>query len=689
MILILRPLLKRAQFLLLSQHSQNDSPWSRDKGIGMEMKIEDMERPEIPSDLAKKAEELIEKYDRPAPKLTGSSRWAAWLICVAISVYAIYGTLGTPNTMVFRMTHVTLVLIATLLLYPFRGTDRHTVPFIDWIFIGIIVVAYISFMIDVEDFLYRAFMPNTIDLVFGALIILFVLEATRRTIGWILPAIVVVTLVYAIIPGMLPGQLAHKGYDLERIIGHMYMTMEGIFGVPIGVSSTLIILFTLYGAILDNTGAGKFFVDFSFSAMGRRPAGAGRTVTLTSFLLGGPSGSGVATTVTVGSIAYPILRKAGYDKNTAGAIFSAGGIGAVISPPVMGAASFLIAEFLRISYLDVIVMSIIPTLLYYLGILLMIELDVQRLGIKTVEMPQGSMGRLCRDYWFHFTSLFAIVVFMLMDFSVEYSITLSIAVGAAFSWLRADTRLTLRKLLSALEAAGRQILSVASTCASAGIIIGVFTLTGLGLKFSDIILDLAGGNLYLTLLYTALILMALGLALPITASYIIAAVLTVPAMTKLGVPDYAAHMFVFYYAVLSEVSPPVAMSPVAAAALTGGNPWRTMMITWKYTLPTFLVPFMFTMTPDGIGLLMKGGIGNIILSATTAVIAIIALVQGVSGYIWGERVHVFGRVILIIGGLLLLAANWKTDIAGFFLFAVGLIFHRIEIKKRAKLKLAI
>ncbi len=636
------------------------------------------EEPSPPPELSAKAGELIERYERPAPKIKGIPRWMAWGVCLTLSIYAVYGTLGTPNTMVFRMTHVTLVLIGTLLLYPFRGQARLSVPAIDWVLVAGLAVAYVYFIFDVEEFVYRAFTPSPVDIVLGVFTLALVLEATRRTIGWVLPAIVGVTIIYAIIPGMLPGQLGHKGYDIERLVGHIYMTLEGIFGIPVGVSSTLIILFTIYGAILEHTGAGKFFVDFAFSAMGQKPTGAGRTAVLTSFLLGGPSGSGVATTVTVGSIAYPILKKAGYDRDTAGAIFSAGGIGAVISPPVMGAASFLIAEFLRISYLEVIAMSVVPTLLYYLGILLMIELDVKRLGIHAVEFSKKNLRRLSLDYWFHFTSLFAIVVFMLLDFSVEYSITLSMAVGAVFSWLRRDTRLTPAKCIAALEEAGRQILSVASTCAAAGIIIGVFTLTGLGLKFSGIIVDLAGGNLHLTLLYTAVILLVLGLALPITASYIIAAVITVPAMTKLGVPDYAAHMFVFYYAILSEVSPPVALSPVAAAALTGGNPWRTMMITWKYTLPTFLVPFMFTATPEGVGLLLKGTAGNIALSVTTAIIAIIALVQGVSGYFWGREAGKPERAMFVASGLLLFAADWKTDLAGFVLFAGGWLIHSLR-----------
>ena len=632
-------------------------------------------------DLARKAEELIEKYESPVRRLSGPAAWVAWALCLAISLYALYGALGTPNTHVFRVAHVTLVLMATLLLYPWGTRDTGAVPLVDWLLVGTVALAYLNFIWDWEEFIYRAVTPTTLDLASGILTIVIVLEATRRTTGWVLPALVLACLAYALIPGFLPGLWAHRGYDLERIVGHMYMTLEGLFGVPVAVSASFIILFIIYGAVLEKTRASRFFVDFALAAMGRRPSGAGRTVTLASFLLGGPSGSGVATTVTVCSIAYPMLRKAGYHPDTAGAIFAAGGIGAVISPPVLGAASFLIAEFLNISYLEVIKMAVMPTVLYYLGILLMIELDAKRFGIRAVEAPRVDLWPLTRRYWFHLTSLVAIVVFMAMDLSAYYAITLSIGVAILFSWLRADTRLTPRGLVEALDMAGRQVLAVAPTCAAAGLIVGTFTLTGLGLKFSDIIVGLAGGSLHLTLVYTAIVLLVLGLALPITASYLVAAVLTVPAMTKLGVPDFAAHMFVFYYAVLSEVSPPVALSPVAAAALTGGNPWRTMMITWKYTLPTFLVPFMFTMTPDGIGLLLKGSVGNIVLASATAMGATVALVWGVGGYVTG-RATALERVLLVTAGLLLFAADWRSDMAGFALFGAGIAVHWLRQRRR-------
>jgi len=295
------------------------------------------------------------------------------------------------------------------------------------------------------------------------------------------------------------------------------------------------------------------------------------------------------------------LAKAGYDKNSAGGLLSAGGIGAIISPPVLGAAAFLIAEFLKISYLEVIAMAAIPTLLYYWSIFTMVELDANKFGARPITLAGEGVWSLTRKYGYHFVSLVAIVVFMLWGYTAILSVVYAIFLTIALSFIRRDTALRPTRLWRTLQDGSYGVLSVASTCATAGIIVGVVTLTGLGLKFSIIILDLAGGNLFLTVVYTAIAVWILGLAMPVTASYIIAAVITAPAMTKLGIPAYAAHMFIFYYAVLSEVSPPTALSPFAAAAITGGDPYKTTMMAWKYTLPAFLVPFMFTLHGRGIG----------------------------------------------------------------------------------------
>jgi TRAP transporter 4TM/12TM fusion protein len=451
----------------------------------------------------------------------------------------------------------------------------------------------------------------------------------------------------------------------------MYMTLEGIFGVPIDVSSTFIILFTIYGAFLEFSGAGKFFIDFSLCAMGGKPTGAGRTVTLASFLLGGPSGSGVATTVTLGSVAYPMLAKAGYSKEAAGGLLSAGGIGAILSPPVLGAAAFLIAEFLKISYLDVIVMACIPTVLYYWAIFLMVEFDAKKFGAKIIAFDRtSSLWQLTRLYGFHFTSLIAIVVIMVLGFTPILAVFWSTVIAFAVSFLRRETALVPKKLVAALRGGSIGVLSVATTCASAGIIVGVVTLTGLGLKFSSIVIEYAGGSLLLTAIFTALVVWVIGLAVPVTASYIICAVIAAPALIKLGVPDFAAHMFIFYYSILSEVSPPTALSPFAAAALTGGDPYKTTMQAWKYTLPAFLVPFNFTLHPDGVALLLKGSPIGILWTFATALVGIFALAAGMDGWMF-KKTTWYEQIILIIAGLALVYPSWVYDITG--LGMVGLV----------------
>lgn len=672
-------------------------------------RAEQTERTE-PVDLAKAAQEIIEEYEAPTRDLAKAAKLVTAGIAILLSLFSLYGAIATIPAQIFRTIHVMFVLILTFLYYPARKGSKkaNLVTPLDFALILAAIVSLGYVLVDFNKFIYRAVTPTTLDLVLGSITIVLILEATRRTTGWILPAIVLAFIAYAYVGPYLPQPWTHRGYDLGRIVGHMYMTLEGIFGVPIDVSSTFIILFTIYGAVLEFSGAGKFFVDFSFAAMGKKESGAGRTVTMASFLLGTVSGSGVATTVTLGSVAYPLLKRAGYDRDTAGAILAAGGIGAVISPPVLGAASFLIAEILKVSYLQVLRMAMVPTILYYLGIWLMIELDTAKrrhrreaaaaeaatarvraiaAGSAVEEEEAGeaakqaegvdktpSLGELTRNYWFHFTSLISIVALMVMGFTAVLAVFVSILLAAAVSYFRRDTALTLPKIAQALEGGAKGILSVAPTCASAGIIVGVVTLTGLGLKFSGIILDLAHGQLFLTLLYTALILLILGLALPITASYIVAAVMTAPALIKLGVPDAAAHMFIFYYAVLSEVSPPVALSPVAAAALTGGNPFRTMMITWKYALPTFLVPFMFTATPAGMGLLLMGNPVNAAWVTVTGIVGVTGLVLGVGGYVsipatWMER------ALLTVGGLALLYPAAMLDVLGLVAVGAGLVMN--------------
>jgi TRAP transporter 4TM/12TM fusion protein len=622
-----------------------------------------------PSRLAA-AKELVEAEEGPRRRLAGPLGWGVSAAAVGMSLLFLYWAWGTVTTQILRLVFLAFALVLSFLLYPARSKRQLTqVAWFDWLLVAasLLVVGYALW--DFEEFIYRAALPTQWDQLFGALTILLVLEATRRTTGWILPLVAVAFLAYAWLGAWLPAPWTHQGYGLDRLVGHMYMTLEGIFGVPLDVAATFIILFTIYGAVLEHSKAGEFYVNFSLAASGGKPTAAGRTVTLASFLLGGPSGSGVATTVTLGSVAWPLLARAGYDKASAGGLLSAGGIGAIISPPVLGAAAFLIAEFLKVSYLQVIAMAAIPTLLYYWSIFLMVEFDAKKFGAQPVRVEGENVWSLTRKYGYHFVSLVAIVVFMLWGFTAILAVFYATVLAVALSFLRRDTALIPRRLGKALEGGSTGVLSVAATCATAGIIVGVVTLTGLGLKFSLIILTLAGGSLFLTVAFTAVALWILGLAVPVTASYIIAAVITAPAMIKLGVPEYAAHMFIFYYAVLSEVSPPTALSPFAAAAITGGNPYMTTMMAWKYTLPTFLVPFMFTLHPDGVGLLLKGPWTNIVWTTITAMVGLTALAAGLTGWLLRKTTHL-ERALLVAAGLVLVYPGWLQDLIGFVLFGL-------------------
>jgi TRAP transporter 4TM/12TM fusion protein len=664
----------------------------------MSEEIERLHRPaaEVSEEALARAEEMIEREEGVQNKLAGALAGFVAVVSVAMSLFHLYTAYAIVRPEHLRAIHVAFVLFLTFLIFPAARRFRHRVMWWDWALAlaGVAVAAYL--IAGGDDFFDRSILPNDWDIAFGVVLVLLILEAMRRTTGWILPAVTACFLLYAFFGEVLPAPWTHKDYEIPRLVGHMYMTLEGIYGTAIAVSSSLIILFTIYGAFLQYSGAGKFFIDFSFSAMGGKPTGAGRTVTLASFLLGGPSGSGVATTVTLGAVAAPMLLKVGYSKEEAGGLLAAGGLGAIISPPVLGAAAFIIAEFLKISYLDVLLMAVIPTLLYYLTLFLMVEIDVRKFGVKQAVFEQvESAWTLSKKYWFHFLSLVSIIAFMLLNFSPELSVFWATVVALATSFLRRDTTLipyevferrvpVVRGLLDsglvkALQGGSTAVLNVAATCAGAGIIVGVVTLTGLGLKFSSIVLAYAGGSLLLTAVYTALIVWIVGLAVPVTASYIICAVIAAPALIALKVPEFAAHMFIFYYAVLSEVSPPTALSPFAAAAITGGDPYKTTLQCWKYTTPAFLVPFFFVLDPEGSGLLLTGSFkaladanwGSIAVITFISVVSIMALVTGFQGWMYRNAGFLVRSMLISAGFLLVYPERWSR-IAGFGLILVSM-----------------
>ncbi len=625
------------------------------------------------------AEKFIEQEDGAAHRLKGPLAVALTGALAAVSLFHLYAAVEIVSAPWLRGLHVAFMLALLFLTMPIAARFRDRVAPWDWLFALLAVGSIGWFLHDWDGAADRAIDPELRDIVAGGVLILLVLEAVRRTSGWILPGVVVVFLAYAFVGPALPPPWTHKGYPLDRLVGHMAMTMEGIFGAPIDVCATLIVLFTVYGAVLQASGAGQFFIDFALSVMGRRRGAPGRAVVLGSFLLGGPSGSGVATTVTLGSVAYPLLKRAGYTKEAAGGLLAAGGLGAILSPPVLGAAAFLIAEFLKISYLDVIRMAVIPTILFYLSLFVMVELDARRFHSAMVGIDADRPWTLIRRHGYHFISLVAVIAFMVVGFSPMMSVFWATVLAIGTSYLRSDTALTPRRLVGALADGSRGVLGVAATCAAAGLIVGVVTLTGLGLKFSGIVIDYAGGSLALTALYTALLVWIVGLAVPVTASYIICAVVAAPALIQVGVPDFAAHMFIFYYAVLSEVSPPTALSPFAAAAITGGDPYRTTLSSWKYTLPAFVTPFMFVLAPDGVGLLLAGDVGNMIAVSATAVVGVVALAIGAQGWL-KVKLNLPERALFIGAGLLLAWSALWSDLLGVALAVTATALHLLRTR---------
>ncbi len=634
---------------------------------------------------------LIEDLDaeKPARKLAGVPKAIVSLIGFALSCYAFNWVLNPLPAQVYRTSFLAMALAITFLVY--RGWDsrggeqrprQHRPGITDWLLAVLSVVALGYTLVVFDEFVRRAVLPTTLDVTFGVITILLVLEATRRTVGWILPAICVAFLLYAYYGGYIPASVpvSHVGYGVERLIGQTYMGLEGIFGVPLDVAATYIVLFTIYGAVLEYSGAGKYFIDVSFAAFGKSQTGAGRTTTVAGFLLGTVSGSGTATTVTLGSVAWPILKRGGYPQNEGGGVLAAAGIGAILSPPTLGAAAFIIAEFLGVSYLQVLLYAIVPSLLYYLGIILAIEADARKFRTKTVRVVTPPLRHLLWRYGYHFSSLFLIVVLMAFGFSPFRAVFYATIAAFLLSFLDPRHRMTPKRVWQAVVAGAMGVIPVAATTAAAGLIVAVVTLTGLGLKLSSLIVDAAGGSLALTALYSAIAVLLLGLAVPVTASFIIASVVIGPALTTLEVPQYAAYMFIFYYAVLSEVSPPTALSAVAASAVTGGNAFRTMMMTWKYTLPAFLVPFAFVLSPNGQGLLLEGDMVTVALTALASALGVAALTVVTAGWLkgparWPER------ALCAVAAVSLLYLEPVSVVVGLVALALGVVVHLVALRR--------
>ncbi|MEU8220939.1 TRAP transporter fused permease subunit [Micromonospora taraxaci] len=553
------------------------------------------------------------------------------------------------------------------------GSTRARPTATDWVLVTLAAAACLYPVLPIpigtgsggyNAFLDRQGLLAPVDLVLGTVLLLLLLEACRRTTGWILPAVCLLFLGYGYYGGLLPQSwpVAHAGLDFSQLVDAFYNSDSGFYGTPLDVAASYIVLFTIYGAVLELSGAGRFFVELSAAAFRRSRTAAGRTAVASGFLLGTVSGSGAATTVSIGAVTWPLLRRAGYPPERAGGMLAAAGVGAILSPPTLGAAAFIIAEYLGVSYLQVLGWATVPTVLYYLGILLSVEIDARRSGVRPVVIDVGSPWRLLARFGYHFASLIAIIVFLAIGMSATRAVVFAIILAAALSYLDRAHRLTPARLVTALVTGVRGVLAVTAVCAAAGIITATTTKTGLGPQAAALLIGGAKAVtsdptlvLVLTALLAAVALSLLGLAVPVTASFVIGWVIVGPALLDLGVTAPAAAMFVFYFAVLSEVSPPTALAAVAAAAVTGGRLVPTMWQTLRYALPAYLTPIAFVITPAGLGLLGIGGVQRIAFAAVVTALSVAVLAVAAGGWLPGVGpAGVPERVLGALAGVTLL-----------------------------------
>jgi TRAP transporter 4TM/12TM fusion protein len=609
------------------------------------------------------------------------------VLLVAFVGWSLYGAIVPIETYLFRIVHMALIFGLAFVIFPFKkNPPRWTRP-ID-VALGLLGVATCAWaMWDIDAFSRRSTLPDPADFYLGIVAIVLLVEASRRIVGSTFTLVLVGFLLYLAFGAYLPSAISHRGYELDRVVGHTYMTLEGIFGVPLSVSVSFVTLFVVYGTFMDVAGAGHLWLELSLAIMGRGPASAGRGAVITTALLGGPQGSGVATTMSVTPVMWPVLKRAGYSPDMAAGLISAGGIGAVLSPPLMGAGAFLIMQFLGVSFWDVVVIVTVPTLLYYVGTFLVVELEARKHKFAPPDAPPKSALSVLRTRGHHLISLVVLVILLAMGRSPEASAIWAIGTVVATSFLSKDRNewLTPRRLWAATIEGATNMLPVAVLLAAAGIIVGAFSLTGLGLKVSGLIMSLSGGSqlgaLFLSLVASSLI----GLSLPITATYIMTVVMVAPALVKLGMTAHVAHLLSFYFAVLSEVSPPVGLSPSAAAAVTGGNPMSSMMQAWKYSLPAFLVPFLFAASPVGANLLiMDATLGGFIQACVNSCAALFFLSVGIVGYL-SRPLAVWERALLIAAACLMVVYPISPSVLGVLPAAIAIaVIARIVVAHRAE-----
>ncbi len=634
---------------------------------------------------AAEVNEIMAKYDRESATRIFSGKKALLIkgLLIAFTLFAIsINTFIRLNAQVHRSMFIAFILFLAYLLYPARKNAPKNTNKVPWYDILLAMASSGSFLymsFNYKQLISQAGSYTQFDMTIAIIAIILLLEACRRVVG--LPILIVVScfIAYAYFGNYVPGYFSHRGFSLQRIATHLYFTTEGVIGTPLAVCSTFIFLFILFGAFLERTGIGQFFIDIANSLAGKATGGPAKVAVIASALQGTITGSSVANTVSSGSFTIPMMKKMGYRPEFAAAVEAAASTGGQIMPPIMGAAAFLMSEMTGIPYSNIIIAAIIPAFLYFTGIMIMVHLEAKRYGLKGLppeEIP--NFFRLMLSYWYLLIPLVVLVTMMMTGYTPARAALIAIVLSIVVSMFRKETRMDFSTFLGALEAGARNIIGVGVACAVAGMIVGTVTLTGIGLKLANGLLALSGGNILLALFFTMIASIVLGMGVPTTANYVIMATITAPIVLQLGVDLLPAHMFVFYFGIVADITPPVALAAYAGSAIARSNPLKTGVQATKLAIAAFIIPYIFALNPS---LLLIGSEPlDIILVTLTALAGMTGVAAATEGYIFA-KMNPLIRIVSLIGGLMLIIPGIYTDLGGLALLSIAFVFQKLSSRK--------
>lgn len=630
-----------------------------------------------------KQKEVLQKYDPESNTrdLSGIMKHVVFYGLLAFALFQLYTAIfGQYTAYIQRSVHLGFALSLIFILFPAvkRKGIRHKVAWYDFILVALSIGVGSYWPIMYEDLVFRIGRVTELDMVVGILAVLLTLEATRRAVGMPITVISGLFLTYAFFGPSFPGFLRHRGQDLDSLVQLMFFTTDGVLGTPIGVSATFIFTFLLFGSFLVKTGVGQYFNDLAVSLAGNLTGGPAKVAIFSSALQGTISGSSVANVVTSGSYTIPMMKKLGYKKEFAGGVEAAASTGGQLMPPIMGAAAFLMVEFIGgVTYWEIAKAAAIPALLYFTGVWIMTHFEAKRIGLKGLSKEEMPDRKEVLKKIYLLTPIFAIIVFLLIGIPTMQAALWGIVLTIVVSSFDKETRLNFKDMIYALVDGARTALAVAAATAAAGIIVGVVVKTGLGLSLANGLVSASGGNVLLTLFFTMLAAIVLGMGSPTTANYVITSTIAAPAIITLLMLEYpegaatplvvalSAHLFVFYFGIIADITPPVALAAFAASGISGGEPIRTGFIAAKLAIAAFIIPYMFVLSPSL--LMIDTTWPELIWVVTTAVTGMIAIGAGMIGY-WYRKLYWFERIIIFATGLALIYPDGLSDIIGAVVF---------------------